>query len=490
VSRTPKEGKLLAIRQFCASRVRSRLQNGASLTCFHNRMSQRVQINRERRELRCNGELVPVQRRVFDLLVYLEAHSERAIPRDELLREVWADANVTEASLHQAVRAARRAIGDDPLLPKMLVSVRGYGYRWVAKTTGSRPRGDAPGSIFGDETEKRDDEQGGESCAWLIVVAGAEGAMVERAPHRLDDIDEVSIQRANSPVSFRTGRTLSLGASSPILSRLHARIVRESSRFVLEDLESTNGTRVMGRPVHRIDLRDGDWIGCGPMLLRFRLGAPDCERIAPSLAVSLAPSLSRAACVLREGTPVVISHRDRSDPRHLARVLHAMTGRRGEFVELDAGSLDQPSMTQQLSRATSGTLHLTDAGSMSSAMFHTLMRAVDRVTTRSDPPDIVLIASTSDRVRTEFETLGAHQFVLPSLIDRLEDLGAMLHELDNAPRGYSMDALDALALHSWPGDDRELANIVRSARVFAGEDTVELEHLPLAMRDARPRELR
>ena len=49
-----------------------------------------------------------------------------------------------------------------------------------------------------------------------------------------------------------------------IVSREHARIVRKLTGWYIQDLESTNGTRVNNVPVHRrARLRDGDVITIG-----------------------------------------------------------------------------------------------------------------------------------------------------------------------------------------------------------------------------------
>jgi pimeloyl-ACP methyl ester carboxylesterase/DNA-binding winged helix-turn-helix (wHTH) protein len=71
-----------------------------------------------RHELRVGGEVRPVQPQVFAVLAYLVRHRDRVIPKEELLRQLWPDAVVTDASLQRAVSLARRALrpGDRGLL--------------------------------------------------------------------------------------------------------------------------------------------------------------------------------------------------------------------------------------------------------------------------------------------------------------------------------------------------------------------------------------
>lgn len=113
-----------------------------------------VAIDPRRRELRRGGELVPVQPKVFDLVVYLVTHRDRAVSKDELQDAVWPGVIVTETALTRAVMKARRAIGDDSGQQAMIRTVHGRGYRFVSlleegadapfETTASRPKEAAP----------------------------------------------------------------------------------------------------------------------------------------------------------------------------------------------------------------------------------------------------------------------------------------------------------------------------------------------------------
>lgn len=64
----------------------------------------------------------------------------------------------------------------------------------------------------------------------------------------------------------------------PAVSGHHARIVKIQAVFFLEDLKSTNGTSINGRPITRHQLRDADVITIGQHRLVFQ------ENVAPSTA--------------------------------------------------------------------------------------------------------------------------------------------------------------------------------------------------------------
>lgn len=79
-----------------------------------------------------DGQDVPAEPKVFDLLVYLLRHRDRVISRDELFREVWGGRNVTDATLSNHVKIARKILGDDGEQQRVILTVRGRGYQFIA----------------------------------------------------------------------------------------------------------------------------------------------------------------------------------------------------------------------------------------------------------------------------------------------------------------------------------------------------------------------
>ncbi len=91
-----------------------------------------VVIDPGTREVRRGSEVVPVQKRVFELLAYLIENRDRAVGKDELQERIWPGMIVTETALTRAVMKARRAVGDDPTRQAVIRTVHGHGYRFVA----------------------------------------------------------------------------------------------------------------------------------------------------------------------------------------------------------------------------------------------------------------------------------------------------------------------------------------------------------------------
>ena len=83
------------------------------------------------RLLRCGETTLDVPRRVFDCLVCLIEHRERAVSRDELIEVVWKRSNVSDNQLAHVIATARRLLDDDGSIQRFIRTVPGFGYHWV-----------------------------------------------------------------------------------------------------------------------------------------------------------------------------------------------------------------------------------------------------------------------------------------------------------------------------------------------------------------------
>ena len=89
-------------------------------------------LDTDRYELCRGGEPVHVEPQVFDVLALLVANRHRVVPKTELLDTVWGDRFVGESALSSRIKAARQAVGDDGSAQKVIRTVHGRGYRFVA----------------------------------------------------------------------------------------------------------------------------------------------------------------------------------------------------------------------------------------------------------------------------------------------------------------------------------------------------------------------
>ena len=89
-------------------------------------------VDADRRELSMAGEIVDMQPKAFELLLFLIRNRHRAVDKDELQDELWPRTIVTETALTRCVMKARRAVGDDADKQHAIKTVHGHGYRFVA----------------------------------------------------------------------------------------------------------------------------------------------------------------------------------------------------------------------------------------------------------------------------------------------------------------------------------------------------------------------
>jgi len=98
----------------------------------------------QRRELRRAGELVPLRRRVFQLLLHLLEQRERAVPKTELFERLWPRRIVSDATLNSCIKELRRAVGDTGDAQRVIQTLHGHGFRFVARLEAEQADAEAP----------------------------------------------------------------------------------------------------------------------------------------------------------------------------------------------------------------------------------------------------------------------------------------------------------------------------------------------------------
>lgn len=94
-------------------------------------------------ELRFGGEVVATQARVFAMIAYLLHHRDRVVSKQELIRELWRAQAISDTAISQVVMLARKALRDEGDSQRIIKTVRGRGFRFIASvdpvTAGSVP---------------------------------------------------------------------------------------------------------------------------------------------------------------------------------------------------------------------------------------------------------------------------------------------------------------------------------------------------------------
>jgi len=112
------------------------------------------------------NEPIELRPKTWQLMRFMAENPGRLLTKDELLDEVWAGLAVTPASLNQAIRELRYALGDDAREPRYIQTVHRRGFRFisalggadrneVARTERGVSAGRARPEMFGREAELR-----------------------------------------------------------------------------------------------------------------------------------------------------------------------------------------------------------------------------------------------------------------------------------------------------------------------------------------------
>jgi DNA-binding winged helix-turn-helix (wHTH) protein/tetratricopeptide (TPR) repeat protein len=105
------------------------------------------ELDVERHELRRAGRVVALEPQVFDVLAYLARQGDRLVTKNELLDEIWGHRFVTESTLTSRIKSARRAVGDTGRDQRVIRTIYGRGYRFVAPVEDAS-RGEVPGGVL------------------------------------------------------------------------------------------------------------------------------------------------------------------------------------------------------------------------------------------------------------------------------------------------------------------------------------------------------
>jgi len=301
----------------------------------------------------------------------------------------------------------------------------------------------------------------------------------------------------------------------PRVSRLHA-VVRQAvggDSLELQDQGSRNGCRVNGVPARRATLRRGDLLRLGGSLLRvatLRLDAMGWEAPPQSLltgrSAALKQTLRDVERVAPAGFPVLIYGETGTGKELIARELHRLSGRSGRLVAINCAALPHSLVESELfghqrgafsgaeqarpgllRRAHGGTLLLDEVGELPAALQPKLLRAIEEKVVRpvgggrAVDVDVRFVSATNRDLASQagsgefrgdlFARLAGWTLRLAPLRERLEDvlpiLEACLGLLDGSAR-YRMtaDFYEALAVHRWPFNVRELVALARRVQVL------------------------
>jgi predicted ATPase len=113
----------------------------------------RFELDAERYELSKAGVRLTIQRKAFDLLLFLVERRDVMSTKEQIMHAVWPGIVVSEAALTQAMMTLRRALGDDGGAARFIETARGRGYRFIAHVKTVRTKADAATDLLGRDPE-------------------------------------------------------------------------------------------------------------------------------------------------------------------------------------------------------------------------------------------------------------------------------------------------------------------------------------------------
>jgi two-component system response regulator HydG len=225
------------------------------------------------------------------------------------------------------------------------------------------------------------------------------------------------------------------------------------------------------------------------------------------------------------GHPVLLHGETGSGKTHLAREIHDRSWRRGKpFVRVNCAAIPDSLFEREMfghvrgaftdareggtgffEAADGGTLFLDEIGEIPLAVQPKLLAALEEGYFRKlgSPREIgvqvQIIAATNrdlcEMVRAKqfredlYYRFSVLRYQVPPLRDRREELPELVHDIvrrifrpGERPPEVSDQALQVLLAYPWPGNIRELENVLRATTVFARGATIEINHLPQEIR--------
>jgi len=251
-------------------------------------------------------------------------------------------------------------------------------------------------------------------------------------------------------------------------------------------------------------------------------------RRAPELFLGTSPAIHKlhdqAARAAAAESPILIQGETGSGKSELARWLHRHSSRAGEaLLELNCGGFTREFLETELfghekgaftgavaakvgllEAANRGTVFLDEIGDMDLQIQPKLLKALEEKRFRrlgevqDRKVDFRMIAATHQDLETLvqrrlfradlFYRVSAVQLVVPPLTERIEDLpllaqnllGRLTAEWGREPVQFSKGALAELQRHRWPGNIRELRNVLERALLGAQAPVLEAADLDFA----------
>jgi DNA-binding NtrC family response regulator len=360
-------------------------------------------------------------------------------------------------------------------------------------------------------------ENGDEQLLATMTVTSEDGAqtLVHRtAALRVVDGPDAGreVELGHRPMVIGTGPECDVVLSDRRVSSRHAEVVLRPAGYLLRDLGSRNGTRVAGGRVEGIYLVPGMRIGVGRSTLevvdRQRLEETPlsgAERFGEAVGASLSMRVLFAQLerLADRDCNILLEGETGTGKTFIAEQIHRQGPLAAQpFEVLDCGAVSPNLLESELfghvkgaftgavasragvlERADGGTLFLDEIGTLPLSLQPKLLRTIESRSfirvgdgeQRSVKVRIIAASNVNlerevaqDRFRSDlYYRLAVVRLLVPPLRERLEDLPLLVEQMARVllPEGEALPdrfpgLLPLLASYHWPGNIRELRNVV------------------------------
>ncbi len=206
----------------------------------------------------------------------------------------------------------------------------------------------------------------------------------------------------------------------------------------------------------------------------------------------------------------------------VARTIHSLSPRnQGPFIAVNCGALPDTLLESELfgykagaftsankdkpgrfALARGGTIFLDEIGEVSPALQVRLLRVLQERTfeplgaTRSESTDARIMVATNKDLAEQmrrgvfredlYYRVNVVRIELPPLCRRKEDIPLLVQQFiarfnrlqQKSVQGIAVEALSLLMVHDWPGNIRELENVIERAFILCNEGYIGIGHLP------------
>lgn len=302
-----------------------------------------------------------------------------------------------------------------------------------------------------------------------------------------------------------TDDTCQIKIEAPQVSDRHCRIEEKDSKLFIKDLRSQFGTFVNGAQILEAQLNDGDIITIG-----------DCEVVVHDLSHQKVTfpltsknenwneQLKTLKSVCQTDHTVLLLGPSGTGKDVIAKTLHEFSPRKNNlFLSVNCSALTETLVESELfghvkgsftgaindrkgafEAARGGTLFLDEIGDLSYPLQAKLLRALENSeirpvgSDRTIQTDVRIIAATHQNLYEKiqdgtfrsdlFYRLNIINIEVPQLLERIEDFETIIYQFAKSERvRFSFLAIEKLKKYNWPGNIRELKNLViRAATLY------------------------